>query len=177
MENKKIVINVSGKGCSGKSTLSKKLSERISGIYIVSYDKLKWQLGGYNRDLHRPIIKELTIGLFEVVCRQGIPIIIDGFSRTEELYKKYLQTMEENGYKFLPIKLEAPPEVLLDRFRERIASCESKGKKISIMDEDLFIKNNSIKYFDVPNATVFDTSVLSIDEIANKVLDLYNEKA
>jgi predicted kinase len=172
MVNEKIIINVSGKSCTGKSTLVSELSNRIDEIYTISYDKMKRQLAGYHRDHHKSLVKDLTFGFFEVVCRQGLSIFIDGFISSEEEYNKYLTVGKKHGYKFISVNLEASLDDLLPRFRKRIESCELKNIKISVVDENLFLENQKINYFVPPNSKTFNTAKLNKDEVADQVMNL-----
>ena len=89
MELKRFVIYPIATSCAGKSTLTKALSEKLPDIYTVSYDKLKWQLAGYHRDKHRSLIKEITFGLFEVICSKYIPILLDVSLQDEAEYPTF----------------------------------------------------------------------------------------
>ncbi|VVB74111.1 AAA domain protein [uncultured archaeon] len=167
---KRFVIYVSAPSCAGKSTLTAALAKRMPDLYTVSYDKLKWQLSGYHRGKHKGLIRELTIGLLEVVCRTHIPVLLDLFLKDEAEYLHCGKIAKRYGYGFVTIKLTAPKSVLVQRFRERVANAKKTGTKISVTDEDLFVKNLSTHSFAPADAPLFDTSITDADYIADKIL-------
>lgn len=173
MPSQKFVIHLSGPSCVGKSTLNQAIGEKLPGTYTVSYDTQRWQLAGYNRDRDKAMITEITLGLFEVVANKGIPIQLDFFFRKEADYRHCKDIAETYGYRFFSFELTAPTEVLLARFRERVADAKRTGsRKISVTDEKVFLENLSKDRFLPPDTQRFDTSVMSPDEIASKIVSL-----
>lgn len=172
---KKFVIHISGPGCSGKSTLSKALGEKFPGMYAVAYDKLKWQLSGYKGsgnngdEKHSELINKIQLGLFEVVCKQSVPINLDYFLETEADYIACKKIAGNNGYLLIPVKLTAPKEVLLARFNDRVESAKREGTKISITDKNAFLKTFSWKTFTPSDALIFDTSKNSPKDIVEVI--------
>lgn len=167
----KFVLQLSGPSCSGKSTIEAALGERLPGTYLVSFDKLKWQLFGYHRDKDRETVKDLLFGFYEVVCENGLNIFTDTYLRDEEEYRRYREVAESNGYRFVSVRITAPEEVLIERFRERIAKAPPDAK-ISVRDEATYRKNLTMPAYAPPDASVFDSSVLSVDEIVGEILNL-----
>ncbi len=169
----KFVLQLSGPSCSGKSTIEAALGERLPGTYLVSYDKLKWQLFGYHRDTDRETIKDLLFGFYEVVCENGLNVFTDTYLRDEEEYLSYREIAEANGYAFVSVRITAPEDVLIERFRERVAKATAAGSKtISVTDEATYRKNLTMPAYAPPDARVFDTSVRSVDEIVEDILNL-----
>ena len=171
MKDKKFIISFVGVPCAGKSTAAKHLAEKLPDIYFVSYDKQKWLLSGFDRHKHYGLVKQITFGLFEMVCQSGTPIQLEYF-RTEEEYQKCVETANKYGYKLICVELTAPREVLLERFRERVADSKITGNQISITTEDLFIENIDAGYYCPPNTVSFDTSKTSDEEIVAHTLGL-----
>jgi predicted kinase len=167
---KRFVIYVSAPSCAGKSTLTVALAKRLPDLYTVSYDKLKWQLSGYHRDRHAGLIKELTLGLLEVVCKTHIPVLLDLSLKDETEYLRCCKTAKKYGYGFVTIKLTAPENILIQRFRERVANAKRTGTRISVTDEKLFVKNLSTHSFAPADAPVFDTSITDADYIADRII-------
>lgn len=166
------VLHLSGASCSGKSTVGSAFAEILPGIYVVSHGKLKWQLSGYNRDKDMPLMRNILRGFFEVVCKQGVPILLDAIVRTEEDYKYFKDVAEANGYRFISVKLTAPKEILLNRFRERIENGKKNNVKISITSEELFWANIENEFFTPEGTPSFDTSKTSPSEVASQILVL-----
>lgn len=166
----KTALLISGPSCSGKSTVEAELCRRAPGTYVVAYDKLKWQLAGYNRDSDRETVKALLLGFFEVVCAQGLPIILQVFMRDDREYAAYARIAETHGYRLRAIQLTAPTDVLIDRFRDRVARATAAGSNISVRDEALYRKNLEWQAY-VPDGTpTFDTASASVESIADAIL-------
>lgn len=146
--------------------------EKFPGMYNVSSDKLKWQIAGYHRDKHRGLARELALELFEAVCKKSLPIVLEVLFEDEAAYLSSKKTAEKYGYKFISIKLTAPDEVLLQRFRERVESAKAANSKISITDENMFIQNLSRKYFIPTDSMEFDTSKMDAETITEKIVNL-----
>lgn len=169
---KKYVIHFVGYSCTGKSALEKALKEKLPGWYVVSYDKLKWQLAGYDRTKDAKLIKEITKGLFEVICKLGNSILALAMISTEEEYVYYKQIATQYEYEFISIEVTAPKEVLLARFRERVKTAKlMKSTTLSVTDESVFLENISKPFFIPQNITSFDTSILKPEEIAEKIIE------
>ena len=171
MPQKKFIISFVGSPCAGKSTAAKLLAEKVPDIYFVSYDKQKWLLSGFDRHKHYGLVKEITFGLFEMVCQKGVPVQLEYF-RTEAEYQKCVEVSKKYGYSMLCVELTAPRETLLERFRERVADSKVTGNKISFTTEDLFIENLDAGYYCPANTVSFDTSKISNEEIVAKTLAL-----
>ncbi|MEK7132708.1 MAG: AAA family ATPase [Patescibacteria group bacterium] len=169
---RKFVIHLSGKSCSGKSSVAKILSDRLPSIYTIAYDKLKRQLAGYHRDKHAHLIKNLTLGFFEVVCKENISVLLlSGFKNKTE-YLQYREITEKYGYTFVFIELTAPMDILLHRFRERVENAKREGGKLSVTDEGLFLENASKDWFVPKGAVSFDTSKTAPEIIADQIIGL-----
>jgi adenylate kinase family enzyme len=170
MNQQKIIISILGPSCSGKTTIRKQLSEKVPSIYHVAYDKQKWMLSNYDRDVHAGLIKEIVFGLFETVVKTGIPIQLEYFNKESE-YEKVKEVADTYGYALYCFELMAPQEVLLARFRARvIKATEMKSKTISVTDEDIFLKNLAKGYFVPPGIPSFDTTMYSPEEICEQIL-------
>ena len=170
----KFIIQLIGHSCTGKSTLERELSQKLPGTYKVSYDGLKWKLSGYNRDKHSSLIKKITLGLFEVVCQKSLPILLSAAISTKEEYDSYKKIADKHGYNFISIKLTAPTDVCLARFRERVEDAKRTGTKITVTDEALFLNNISRDFYIPENASTFNTSTMKFDDIADKVIEILN---
>jgi len=168
----RFVIHIAAPSCCGKSTTLDLLREKLPETYTVSYDKLKWQVSRYHRDLHKPLVQKLVQGLFEVVCKQRVPILLDAMIEDEATYALYSQIAEQNGYVFLSVELTAPIDVLLSRFRKRIENVKKEGRMISVMDEHIFLSQTSKRPFVHEGAPVWDTSLANSESVANDIIAL-----
>ena len=173
---KKIVIHLIGHSCAGKSTIQGKLEEKIKNVYSLCYDKTKRQLPDYNRDIHKPLIKNLMQGFFETICKNKLSIILINPIKNKKEYDYYKKIAKNFGYSFYSFQINSPKEVLLSRFRDRIKSVKAENKKISVMDEKLFLENLDKKYYTPDDTESFDSSCLSPEEIVKKILNILNKK-
>lgn len=170
MENKKVVILLSGPACSGKSTIDEALAKRIPGAYLVAYDKLKWQLSQFDRKRDREIVQQLLTGFFEVVCKSSVPIFLCVYMHSPEEYQHFASVAEEHGYAFLPFELTSPTEVLVKRFHERLERVAKGEGRVTVTDEQTFRENIAMRAY-IPDGTPkFDTSVMTPDEIADAIM-------
>ena len=177
MMPKKFIVHISGPGCSGKSTLAQALGEKFPGTYLVAYDKLKWQLSGYDRNgtdhrRQREIINEIEWELVEQLCRKSIPIATDVFLHDEKESLRLQTVAEKYGYTLMFFELTAPREVLLERFRGRVKNVKERGTKVSLTDEGQYVERLSMKCFVPTDTPVFDTSVIDVKNIADKITDM-----
>ena len=170
MEHKKYIIAFVGHACTGKSVAARTLAERASDIYLVSTDKQKWLLSGYDRNTHPVPIKEITFGLLKAVCKTGLPIQLE-YIRTKEDYFACRRVAKKFGYELFVFEFLAPLPILLERFHARVADAKATGKKISITTEEVFLQNIEKGYFAPSNAMRFDTTQVSTEEIVQKVLE------
>lgn len=170
IDMKKFAIHIAGPSCSGKTTFSNALGERFPDLYIISFDKLKWQLAGYHRDKHSALIKDIELGVFEVICKKEIPLTLDFFCAHAREYAACQSIAKTYGYAFLSIQLTAPTEVLLERFRKRAQKAKEIGSKVTITDEKMFFELLDKKAYVPPGTPVFDTSVTSTAEIVDATI-------
>lgn len=168
----KFVIHLAGRSCSGKSTVAELISTRLPGIFTVDYDHIKWQLSGYDRDEHRGDIEAIGAKMYEAACERGLPVLLKLFSHNQATYDLLRQIAALHGYKFIPIFLTAPDEVLLTRFRKRVAEAKTSGARISNTDENLFKSWLTIPYFQSSEAQVFDTTKMDVKSIAEKIIKM-----
>jgi predicted kinase len=164
------VLHLSGPPASGKTTLEKALADKFPGAYLVSFDRMKWQLAGYDHTKDGPLVDSLVLGLFEVVCKRKLPVFLDFSFTNEEEYARCRKIAEENGYRFFSVQLTAPIEVLVERFHKRIQDAKRTGLKITITDEATFRETAAKKFFIPPGAILFDTSKMRIEEIVRQII-------
>jgi predicted kinase len=167
---KPFVLHLSGHSCAGKSTLEKALAEKMPGTYIISFDKAKWQLAGYDRNKDGPLVDELVLGFYKVACERQVPIIFDFYFRDESRYSACRKIAEQHGYTFASVELTAPLEVRLERFHKRVAEAKSLGSKISVTDDVVFLENAKKNFYLPENTPSFDTSTIDIEEIATRIV-------
>lgn len=111
--------------CAGKSTVTTALMKRHH-CFNASYDKIKWLISDFSADIeeHRRIAQEITFQTISESMNQGLPVIIDGGHH--KYRERYEKIAKEQSFDYVSVNIEAPYEILRERFAARIAA----GKKI-----------------------------------------------
>ncbi len=164
------LLIIIGHSCSGKSTLIKELQKSLTGSYHIGYDKVKWWIAGYNRGRDIELTKRLLSGFLWVILEARIPCITDAHIRTEEEYHSLCDRAESYGYRVFTVRLDCPEDILLERFRERVARSQKENIPISLTDETVFLENMKRSFYFPEDAMVYDTSESSTQEIAEKII-------
>jgi len=139
-------------------------------MYTISYDRMKRQLAGYDRTKDGPLIDDLSMGLFELVCRKQIPILLDFYFVSETGYLACRNVAEQNGYIFIDLELTAPMPVLLERFHERRQESGPLGTEALNMTEEGFVERAERKFYFPQGTPVFDTSKISPEKISEEII-------
>ena len=165
------LLILNGGSCSGKSTIIKHIMKQKEHLFHLSYDALKWHFSHYHHTTHYDDIQEVILAIAESVFKLKYDIISDS-----ALYKKSRDKLvalaKSFGYEVIEINLTAEPEVLAQRFDERVAgSLADPSKRISNLSKDRFWE--LIEIFEQnknPLATLFRTDNQSIEEVAEQIL-------
>ena len=88
------------------------------------------------------------------------------------MFELYEKIAVKAGYKFIPIFLTAPDDVLIDRFRKRVAYAAATGMKITVTDENIFKSWLKLDYYQSASSKAFDTSKMEMSEIRDQVLKM-----
>lgn len=164
------VLHISGPTCAGKSTLVSRLAHEYTFSYVVSYDAVKKQFPHYDRNLHKDASNAITYALYEDICQQQIPqIFFEFWLKDAAAFTKAKQTALDNGYRFISMHLHAPKEILLQRFKERVADAQKAGVWLSLTDEDIFMRHISQDFFVSEESIQLDSSLLTIDQLVSKI--------
>jgi adenylylsulfate kinase-like enzyme len=173
---RRVVILVQGRTCSGKSTLvgvlSKALADNVKNLYVLPYDLIKTGLMGYHRDKHAPLVKQLAVGISEVMFNKQLSVLVDMNFGSKYEYDRYIRTARRYRYEVVPINLVAPRNVLLERFRRRIRAFREQGINTSGMDERRYLKALTKNGYLAKHSHSFDTSEKSVDEISREVIEI-----
>lgn len=166
----KSIIHIHWPSCSGKSTIFDKMRENIPGIFTVASDYLKWQINWYDSEIHKNLVKELTLSTLDTACNNWLLIILDSWIRTEKIYQQYLDIAAKYWYSFHDYLLTAPREILIGRFRERMERIKLTKLKTSVTDESVYIKNLDKGFYHPKWIKTFDTSAMSIEEVYGEII-------
>ena len=103
-----------------------------------------------------------------------ISLIIEGGSVEQEGLNKKIKTLAANkNVKIITVNIEAPVEVLRERFLKRLEKSSVTGQKASVFDEEGFMRRVNA-YFDLKNENdvTFDSSSEAPESIAKKIMSL-----
>lgn len=172
---KKTILFLTGPSCSGKSTTLKDLADRIPDNYLLSYDKLKIQLHGYDRDKHKEVMRKLSLGYLDVVCSEGFFILLELWRFEESDYLLVDTIAKKHGYEFTVVHFTASKDVLTKRCRERISSAISNGIKVPAMAEERYIESFEEDQYLPKGTPSINTSSISNEDVTQSVLKILEE--
>ena len=115
-----VFVVVAGLPGAGKSYFSRKLAERLP-CAIVESDVLRkalWQEPTHSPEESRRLFSACH-RLIEQLLREGIGVILDATSLQERHRAQLYRIADRVGVKLIVVWVEAPPEVIRQRLRER----------------------------------------------------------
>lgn len=120
-----VLLEINGPMCAGKSTLVVAFMEKDC-VFNGSYDQVKRLISNYSLDDpdHREIAREITFQMISAAIASGLSVVVDGGRYKDR--ERYGELANKHGFKFLSVNIEAPYDVLKQRFLERVQA----GKKI-----------------------------------------------
>ncbi len=158
------ILILHGPSCGGKSTVSDLLFRTYAGIYKGKTDTIKRLISDYDYATQFEMVSEMTLATMKIALAHGLSIVKEGgmLHGIDELRK----ISQDIGIPLFIATIEAPWEVLLERFEVRINN-PRPNVKINT-DVDRFRK-----IFDEYHATkpmtplAFDSSVQAPEEIVS----------
>lgn len=160
--------------CAGKSTTSELLLSELRNSFRVSSDKIKWLISNYSKNEHSELAYRLTIALATSAFHEGLSLIVDSNTcSTKIAAMSYKELAKSEDAQFMIINIEAPIDVLTERFKQRIINAKESGSKISVttIERMLEIHGEYTNSKDENNITL-DSSILSPEEISQKIIGL-----
>lgn len=143
-------------------------------FFHLHYDSLKWSFSQYSNEKHYKDVQKIVLAVALAVFNMDYNVISDS-SLTKEFREKLINLAKQKDYEIIEINLEADYEILLDRFRERVASAlKNPERRISNLSEDRFKE-----LFDIftseknPSAISFRTDTQTIDQVSESVMNLF----
>lgn len=169
---KKVFILINGASCVGKSSIIEELGKLESGLFHLSYDRIKWCFLDYKHETHRDEVYNILTLLIGECVKKEISIVKDGGLYKEKLLPM-VEFVKENGYKIVEINLEAPMDVLMARFKARTEYSKTSKAKISNLSEERFLELVEMyKAVKDQSLITYDTSVMTSEDIAKEIIKL-----
>ena len=167
-------VMINGPSCSGKSVIIQRVIEAREGYYYLSFDGQRWFFSKYDGNVHAADVEEVVLVLGEALCKKKYNIICD--SGLEKYFReKLLAIAKKNDYEIIEFNLETKFEILLDRFKKRVA--------LATQNPYIKIPNTSLERFkelydiyekekSVPQRTFRTDNEQSEEEIAKSILEI-----
>lgn len=169
---KKVFIIINGASCVGKSSVIEELGKLETGMFHLSYDRIKWCFLDYKSGSHGDEIYNMLTALTKECIKKEISIVKDGGLYKEKLLP-IINLVKENGYKIVEINLEAPMDILMTRFKERVEYAKNSKAKVSNLSEERFLELLEMyKAVKDPSFITYDTSVMISEDIAKEIIKL-----
>ncbi len=164
--------------CAGKSTVTK-LIMKSDNVFRGSYDAVKWLISNYSADSenHREIANELIFSAITTAAASNLSIVVDG--GLADYRSRYKELAEKYNLKYFSINIEAPLEILEQRFLERVNSAlQADSKKISVTTLEGFHSRyqwylNTNKDFE---GITFDSNKMTAEEIVTEIMKLMDTR-
>ncbi len=170
----KFILIIQGPLCAGKSTVVKSLLAEHENLFYASFDRIKWLISHYDAKKHNIIKANLAFALSKEALANNLSVIVECGKQLEwHGADDYRKLATENDAKFVHINIEAPLEVLQERFHERIEDNKVKKGKISVTNIEWMLERYNT-YLHAKDETIptFDSGKLSPEELYNEIMKL-----
>jgi predicted kinase len=134
-----VLIVVSGLPGTGKSYLSRRLSERLS-YPVLESDALRKQLfrqPAYS-NVENGILFRTIHRLIEELLEKGISLILDATNLTEKYRERLYNIADRYKARLIIARTEAPPEVVRERLKDR--AVKARNGEQSDADWKVYLK-------------------------------------
>ncbi len=159
---KKIII-INGPSCAGKSTIIDEFFLYKKKFFWLKYDAIKRFFVDYNPISDKEKVQELVILVGKNRIDKDENILFE--NRIDEV----VDYAECKGYSIFEFNIEAPYEILLQRFRERMLNIKT-GIKVNTSESRHREIYNAYTLHKKNNTITFDTSILTKEEIVLQII-------
>ena len=169
---KKFILILNGPVAAGKTTVSKAILKKIPRVFELSQNAIKWLISDYNPDTDREAVQDSLLLVAERMIKEGMNLLLEGGSVTQAAMNERLEEIGlKHDMKIIYLNIEAPLEVLKERFAERVKTAEEQKKKLSFTDEEGYMERYNA-YLDLKGeAPVIDSSILSPEQAVDAIMD------
>lgn len=171
---KQFILVVNGPICSGKTKALDVIMNNYKKVFRLSPNKIKFLISDYTPDRDRQAVHDATMIIAERMFKEGMSLILEGGSVAQgNLNKRLEELAEKNGINVTIVNVEAPIEVLKKRFEERTYTAIIRGSKISVTDDEGFMKRYDAYLAIKPQASAtFDSNKQNPADIAKSIMTL-----
>ena len=141
-------------------------------FFHLSFDTLKWLFSFYDNSRHRVDIEDILLSAAALLCERNYNLVCDA-SLYKSFRDKLIKIAAKSGYQVIEANLKVSPEILADRFEQRVVSATATpGSRISNISPDRFKKLVGIYDNEKnPSAKVFRSDEMSSRDIAAALLE------
>ncbi len=173
--SKRFILIIQGPMCSGKSSVAKILISKYPELFHASGDNIKWFISDYSAEKYsgKGIITRLLSSLVSQAVLESLSVLIEGNVGLQKDVKIFSDIAEKNEFNFIQVNIEAPYNVLLDRFNKRVEDALEKKTNISVKTEENMKKRyEGYQEFKDKTLPTFDSSKMSPEKIADEIQSL-----
>ncbi len=166
------ILIVNGPIAGGKTFAIDAIMRENKKVFRVSANKIKFLISDYTPDRDRALVQESVVILAGKMLGAGMSLVVEGGSVTQgNLNKEIIKLGEKLGVKVTTVNVEAPLEVLKSRFVERVENSKVRGSKLSVKNDEDFMKRYNA-YLNIRSEAekTFDSSLQNQDEIAKGIM-------
>ncbi len=171
---KQFILIIDGPICSGKTFVIDHIMANYKKVFRLSPNKIKFLISDYTPDRDRPTVHACITAIAEKMLEAGMSLVLEGGSVAQgNLNQSLHEIATKRGMKVTTVNIEAPIDVLKQRFNERVAISISRGKKISVIDDAGFMERyNAYLAIKDQGQKTFDSSTQQPEEIVKEILEI-----
>jgi len=122
------LILVSGLPGTGKTYFCRRLALKLPAVILESdyLRRLLFPAPGYSASESARLFRACHL-LIERLLKRGVPVIFDATNLAEHYRERFYRVTGRLGVRLVLVRVEAPPELVYERLRERKESGESSS--------------------------------------------------
>lgn len=154
---------------SGKTTISKKMAEKIPRLATIGLDKVKLFISDFERGYRDNCIgRDIIIAMTKIYLTNNISVVIDQPIRSNEI-SVYENIAREYSVPIYKIQMFANPEIAFKRIIERMKTWDKPTSEDQVrLNISFFKSKKDIGFYQI------DTTIRSIDEVLSEVSNVLN---
>lgn len=165
------ILIVNGPVCAGKTSAIEAIVGNYKKIFRLSQNKIKWLISDYTPDRDRQAVQESLLLVAEKMLEHGMSLVLEGGSVTQGKMNEALEKIgEKYDLKTIYVNIEAPLEILKQRFAERLTTSAERGTKVSFTDDEGYMQRYNAYLAIKGDAPVIDSSTHTPEEIAQEIM-------
>jgi adenylate kinase family enzyme len=171
------ILLINGPQCAGKSTVAELLLNSYPNLFHITGDKIKWLISDYAQSKQKysesDVINKMLYKLSESAIVEGFSLLIEtNIGLMKSWIPKYKALADSNEFVYLELNIEAPYDVLKERFEKRAQSAKAQGSKISVTKvDDMKLRFDGYQKYKNSSVPTLDSYRMSSEEILNQIVE------